>query len=129
MSWFSKFFDRSSVASQVKSRAGCWRATVRRPTSGFSAVEPRNRGRGAVLTRQVFRARHWAKFARGMLIAAIQLLGLAEVRTIGPVRAQFRMPRLRAVSLFKRRFGVWPIIRPYLSHYDGKDRLSPEVQN
>jgi hypothetical protein len=57
------------------------------------------------------------------LALAIRKLAREERFSIGPARARFRAKRLRAVEVFRRRFGEVPALKDYSKHH-----LPPEVR-
>ena len=60
-----------------------------------------------------FSAREWPSMSQIMLALAIRKLAREELRQIGPARALLRAKRLRAVEVFRRRFGEVPALKRY----------------
>ena len=60
--------------------------------------------------RDYFRAGDWLKFEKMYLIIAISKLGTEERLTLGPVRTRYRRKRLRAIEIFRRRFGKHSLV-------------------
>ena len=63
--------------------------------------------------RQYFHASQWAKLPQAYLMVAISRLSTEEHLAVGPSRALLRSKRLRAVEVYKRRFGEVPRLRRY----------------
>jgi hypothetical protein len=63
--------------------------------------------------RAYFHASQWRKFHQIILGITIRKLGREEYFSSGPRRALFRGKRMRAVSVFRERFGEAPILRDY----------------
>jgi len=55
--------------------------------------------------RHYFLVSQWAQMPKVYLIVAISKLATEERLSVGPARARFRAKRLRAIELFRRRFG------------------------
>ena len=60
-----------------------------------------------------FRASHWPKFPSLYLNLAIRNLSIEEFLAIGPARARYRAKRLRAVALYRQRFGEPSWLKQY----------------
>src|SRR5258706_5393379 len=56
--------------------------------------------------RDYFRTVDWPKFEKTFLILAISKLATEERLTSGPVRTMYRRKRVRAVAVFRSRFGT-----------------------
>lgn len=86
-----------------------WRSTFH----GLKYAKPRTRIRRP---RHYFFASRWPRFPKVFLSLAIRKLSREEYLARGPMRARFRSKRLRAVAIFRQRFGdpVW------LSEYGGR---------
>jgi hypothetical protein len=65
------------------------------------------------LERRYFLVSQWPKLHPILLGLAIKKIARIENASSGPVRARFRAKRLRAVSLFKAKFGSPPIVEEY----------------
>jgi hypothetical protein len=63
--------------------------------------------------RQYFRESQWSDMPKVFLALAIRKLATEEQLALGPARARFRAKRLRAVELFRRRFGETPSLNDY----------------
>ena len=63
--------------------------------------------------REYFHASLWPQMPKVFLALAIRKLATEEQLAIGPARARFRSKRLRAVEVFRGRFGD----APWLSEY------------
>jgi hypothetical protein len=70
---------------------------------------------------EYFFASRWLTFGQVYLGLAISKLARAEKMSIGPTRALFRNKRLRAVAIFRRRFGEAPIVRD-MQHFHPRER-------
>ena len=60
--------------------------------------------------RRYFHASQWAEMPKVYLVVAISKLATEERLSVGPARARFRAKRLRAVELFRKRFGESPAV-------------------
>src|SRR5215470_10881248 len=65
--------------------------------------------------RQYFHTSHWPRMPKVFLAIAIRRLGVEEHLNMGPARARFRSKRLRAVEVFRRRFGAAAWLSDYSS--------------
>jgi hypothetical protein len=72
--------------------------------------KPRSRVRQPL---QYFYASQWPRFSKGSLIIAIRRLAREEWFASGPAKARFRGKRLRAVEVFRSRFGEAPALERY----------------
>ena len=63
--------------------------------------------------RQYFYASQWPRFPKLYLVLAIRKLAREERFANGPAKARFRAKRLRAVEVFRRRFGEVPALERY----------------
>jgi|SRR4051812_27310920 hypothetical protein len=61
--------------------------------------------------RDYFRASQWGSMSKVFLGLAIRKLATEEELAIGPSRARYRDKRLRAVEVFRRRFGEVPALK------------------
>ena len=68
-----------------------------------------------------FHASQWLTFGQVYLALAIEKLARAESRSTGPTRGLLRSKRLRAVEVFRKRFGDPPIVRA-MEHWHPKLR-------
>ena len=68
-----------------------------------------------------FIASRWLAFGQIYLGLAISKLARAEKMVTGPTKALLRNKRLRAVAIFRRRFGEAPIVRD-MQHFHPKER-------
>ena len=55
----------------------------------------------------------WPRLSKIFLNLAIRKLGTEEFLATGPTRARFRTKRLKAVALFRQRFGDPPWLKDY----------------
>ena len=72
------------------------------------------------ISRKPFRyavANEWTSMSQIMLALAIRRLAREELQHIGPARARFRAKRLRAVEVFRSRFGEVPALRRYAQRH------------
>ena len=60
-----------------------------------------------------FAASEWPRMSQIMLALAIRKLAREELTQLGPARARLRAKRLRAVAVFRRRFGEVPALKRY----------------
>jgi len=65
--------------------------------------------------RDYFKASHWPTMPKAFLAVAVSRLATEEQLASGPVRARYRAKRLRAVEIFRSRFGRAPISDDYAS--------------
>jgi hypothetical protein len=79
----------------------------------FHYLKHPKRRPGIKQPREYFHASHWPKFAKLFLNLAIRKLSTEEYLATGPKRARFRAKRLRAVALFRQRFGEPPWLKDY----------------
>lgn len=70
-------------------------------------------------TQRYFQTSLWPTVSQGFLIVTILKLATEERMAFGPARARFRSKRLRAVELYRSRFGEVPALKTY-----GKRQLS-----
>jgi hypothetical protein len=63
--------------------------------------------------RQYFLASQWPSMPRVFLGIAISKLATEEHLAQGPARTRFRAKRLRAVDVFRQRFGDGPVVQTY----------------
>ena len=63
--------------------------------------------------RDYFKASQWPTMPEVFLAVAVSKLATEERLASGPARARFRTMRLRAVAIFRRRFGRTPISEDY----------------
>ena len=63
--------------------------------------------------RGYFHASQWPTMSQLFLALAIRKLATEERLAVGPARARFRAKRLRAVEVFRRRFGEAPALKGY----------------
>jgi hypothetical protein len=63
--------------------------------------------------RDYFHSSQWPRLSQIMLGLTITRLGRKEYFLSGPERARYRTKRLRAVSLFRTRFGEAPVLKDY----------------
>jgi hypothetical protein len=63
--------------------------------------------------RNYFQSSQWSIMSQLYLALAIRKLAIEEQLALGPARARFRAKRLRAVELFRRRFGEVPALKTY----------------
>ena len=55
----------------------------------------------------------WVKFSHLFLNLAIRNLSIEEYLAVGPARARYRAKRLRAVALYRQRFGEPSWLKQY----------------
>jgi hypothetical protein len=63
--------------------------------------------------RHYFKASQWSSMSELFLGLAIRKLATEEQLAVGPARARYRAKRLRAVEVFRRRFGEAPALKTY----------------
>jgi hypothetical protein len=63
--------------------------------------------------REYFKPSQWPKMPKAFLAVAVSKLATEEQLASGPVRARYRAMRLRAVEVFRNRFGRIPISEDY----------------
>jgi len=63
--------------------------------------------------RRYFQVSQWAQMPKVFLVIAISKLATEERLSVGPARARFRAKRLRAVEVFRGRFGESPAVKDY----------------
>ena len=63
--------------------------------------------------RNYFRASQWPTMPKAFLAVAVSKLATEEQLASGPVRVRYRAKRLRAVEIFRSRFGRVPISEGY----------------
>jgi hypothetical protein len=63
--------------------------------------------------RDYFKASQWPTMPKPFLAVAVSKLATEEQLASGPARARYRAMRLRAVEIFRRRFGRVPISDDY----------------
>jgi len=73
---------------------------------------PRRRAR-VRQPRQYFHVSQWSSMSKLFLGVAIRKLATEEQLALGPARARFRSKRLRAVEIFRQRFGDAPLLKTY----------------
>lgn len=72
------------------------------------------------ISRKPFRyavATAWTTMSQIMLALAIRRLAREETRQMGPARARLRAKRLRAVEVFRSRFGEAPALKRYAQRH------------
>ena len=60
--------------------------------------------------RDYFRSANWPKFGKVHLVIVISKLATEERLGAGPERSRFRRKRLRAVEIFRKRFGTHTLV-------------------
>ena len=61
----------------------------------------------------LFQASQWSRMSQTFLRLVILKLGTEERLASGPARTRFRAKRLRAIELFRRRFGRIPELHEF----------------
>ena len=82
-----------------------------RPT--FHHLKHPKRGPGIKEPRDYFNATRWPTMPKVFLAVAVSKLATEERLASGPARARYRAKRLRAVEVFRSRFGRVPISDDY----------------
>jgi hypothetical protein len=63
--------------------------------------------------RDYFKASHWPTMPKVFLAIAVSKLATEEKLASGPARTRYRAKRLRAVEVFRSRFGRVPLAADY----------------
>jgi hypothetical protein len=79
----------------------------------FHHLEHPKRRRRVNQPRDYFKASHWPTMPKVFLAIAVSKLATEERLASGPARARYRAMRLRAVAVFRSRFGRVPISDEY----------------
>ena len=79
----------------------------------FHHLKHPKRGPRLKQPREYFLASRWPTFPEIFLNLAIRKLSTEEQLATGPTRARFRSKRIRAVALFRQRFGERPWLKDY----------------
>jgi hypothetical protein len=79
----------------------------------FHHLEHPKRRRRIHEPRHYFKASHWPMMPKVFLAIAVSKLATEERLASGPARVRYRAMRLRAVEVFRSRFGRVPISDEY----------------